>query len=47
MLHLTAGSKTKTPTANKWTELVDFYGRIGRRIAGPEGDMNDTGTPTK
>ena len=34
------------PTAKQWTELGDSYGRIGGRIAGPEGD-NSIGRPTE
>jgi hypothetical protein len=28
-------------------EFGDFYGRIERRIVGPEGDRNSTGRPTE
>jgi len=33
--------------AKQGVEVGDFYGIVGRRIAGPEGDKNATGRPTK
>lgn len=35
----------QTPIAKQWMELGDSYGRIGGRIAVPEGDGNSTGKP--
>jgi hypothetical protein len=47
-LHPAADSdRYKIPTAKQWMELGDSYGRIGRRIAGPNGIRNSTGRPTK
>jgi hypothetical protein len=37
----------QTPTDKQWIELGNSYGRIGIRIAGPEGDRNSIGRATK
>jgi hypothetical protein len=35
------------PTAKKWTDLEDSFGRPDRGIMGLEGDRNSTGRPSK
>ena len=39
--------QTQTPTARQYMGLGDSYGRIGRRIVGPEGERNSTGRLTE
>jgi hypothetical protein len=39
--------QTQTSTAKQWMELRNSYGRVGGRIAGPEGDSNSTGRSTE
>lgn len=35
------------PATEHWTEVEDFYGRVGERIEGPELDRNTTGRITE
>jgi hypothetical protein len=35
------------PIAKQWMELENYYGRVGGRTEGTEGDRNSTGKPTE
>jgi len=35
------------PTTKQWMKLGNYFGRIGERISGPEGDRSPTRKPTE